>query len=1585
MIKTNQHLLPWAALVLALSLPWFSASAQPQTPGDYWENQAIFSENKEKAHATTVPYQSVGLLLNDAEYFATPWVRTKSTRVQLLNGIWKFHFVDEPSKRPLNFFEEGTDVSAWDNITVPSNWEMQGYDMPLYVNVAYPHATNPPYIQRHPSYSDYGENPVGSYVTTFNVPADWAGHELLLNFGGIYSAAYVWVNGKYVGYTQAANTDHEFDITPYARTGANTLAVQVFRWCDGSYLEDQDMFRMSGIYRDVTLTARPTTFVRDHYITSALNATAGYTAGTLTVNLDIANRSTSASTVQASVMLLDPQGNTAWQSTPRTISNLDAGSETEVTFSTDLTGLKLWSAETPNLYSVIVKLTDASGAETEAFCTKYGFRHIEQVGHSVCINGKPILFRGVNRHDSHPLYGRAVDVETLHKDVTMFKQNNINTLRTSHYPNDVRFYAMLDYYGIYTMDEADLECHALTSLSSDPSWEAAFVDRNERMALRDRNHPAVVFWSMGNESACGINFRACYNRLKELDSRLVHYEGQGTWTYTDITSEMYPAMATLQGNDRRSDSRPHFMCEYAHAMGQAIGNLSDYWDFIKTSNRTIGGCIWDWVDQAIYKPQEILAGNIRGFYTGYDFSGPHQNNFVSNGIVGPLREPTAKLNEVKHVYQYITLSRFDAATRSLTVSNEYDFTDLNRFNVAWSVSRDGRTVEQGTISDFALAPDASAQLTIPYTTQPATDDPDEYLLTVRFLTKETSTWAEAGHEVASDQFTIRDRAPLTAIEPEQASAVTSVDTDGNITVRTGRGITYGFDSKGYLTSMNLAGQELLADGRGLRYDNVRWIENDQAMPPATLANPTFAAETAETAYVGGNASGAKAVKITGSYTSQGFCSYTTTYTVYADGRMDMRADYSPISASINRLGMSMVAIPGLENVEYYARGPWANFLDRKTGSFAGRYTTTVTDMAEHFVRPQTMGNREDLRHLRLTNAQGFGLEVETEGTVNFSALHSTEQDFIKVTHDFQLRPADEIYIHFDYMQRGLGNASCGPGTLDKYKVPSKGTLTHTLRFTPLLTPGAGYTVPTGKSSAAWLTALTSSDTETPLDYSATEAPAEFYNMLTDVNATVRFGESPTTLQAQFSQEGNAALWVDFDRDFTFSAAELIETTEPGTWTLNVPRAITSGNFRARLVYDTEAAPSSAEGPVTSGRVYDFTLTVTAPDDYFEYDTPQGTMHPGRKAYVSRIYTTGAATDIDHTDADCPAEFYSLLPEQLTAYTGSTFTIHLDANDLGAPGEVRQDLRYNFAVIYLDSEGAGEFNQVARYGLRKGEDGFDAATCNYNTVMKIACDVTIPQTSSTKGRLRVIYQNAWNPIPEANAKNVSEGVAYDIDLALVRDPEAEAAYKTPSGTLHGDHQAYLSRLYTTGATTDIDQSWNECPAEFYTLLPRGLQAAAGSEFTLTLLPNDLGDPNSVRQDLRYNQAYIYTDFDGDGTFELDATYGDFKPANNIAANYDILMNLTHRLSVPKGLSPRIGRIRIIYQNAWGLLSGPDATDISEGQAIDIPVEITEGVSAIENIGTDSRDTRIYDLLGRPVSGTPQPGRIYIIGGRKVLIR
>ena len=517
----------------------------------------------------------------------------------LLNGDCKFHWAKSPQERPRDFHKPTYDVEGWDDIAVPSNWEMLGYGTPIYTNITYPFRNNPPFIQGQRGYTVEKEpNAVGSYRRDFTLPEGWDDKEVYITFEGCYSAMYLWINGKKVGYSQGPTTDARFDITRYVRPGNNTLAVEVYRWSDGSYLEDQDRFRMSGIYRDVYLTATPPTHI---HLTSELSPR--YDRAVLDVKVGVTNRGKSAGSAAVRVTLSDANGRKLRTVTSPVVA-VAKGREETVGARLSLRDPLLWSAEAPNLYTVDIELLDADGNVTEATTQKYGFRNIEIKGNKVYVNSMLTLFKGANHHDTHPRFGKAVPVETMIQDILMFKRHNLNTIRTSHYPKAPKMYALFDYYGLYVMDEADQECHGNHSLTDNPAWRDAFVDRAVRMVERDKNHPSVVFWSLGNESGGGCNAVAEYEAVKAIDpSRPIHYEGMNE--IADMDSRMYPSVESMIQTDRNGNQKPFFLCEYDHAMGNSIGNLDSYWDYISgRSERMIGGCIWDWVDQALNKPGE---------------------------------------------------------------------------------------------------------------------------------------------------------------------------------------------------------------------------------------------------------------------------------------------------------------------------------------------------------------------------------------------------------------------------------------------------------------------------------------------------------------------------------------------------------------------------------------------------------------------------------------------------------------------------------------------------------------------------------------------------------------------------------------------------------------------------------------------------------------------------------------------------------------------------------------------------------------------------------------------------------------------
>lgn len=1035
------------------SMPFPGSESMTQREKTYWEDETRFAENKEAGHATYIPYVSEKEMTDDTEFYRTPWTEVHSSAYLSLNGNWAFHLVSEPAKRPKDFYKEDYDLTGWDTIPVPSNWEMQGYDRPIYANVEFPHADVPPFIEARKGFNDngknYGINPVGSYVRYFDLPQGWEKKRTFIHFGGIYSAAFVYLNGEYVGYTQGANNDAEFDLTDYLRAGKNRLAVQVFRWSDGSYLECQDMFRMSGIFRDVYMYNVPLVSVRDHYITSSLHVDDGYKSGNMKVELTLDNRLREKGSKELVVRLLNPEGVLVAESEVE-VTYTSGSSLSKVDVSFDVADLQLWTAETPHLYTVHV-VQRQQGRDELAFSTKYGFRDIEVKGSLLYVNGKRVFFKGTNRHDTHPVYGRAVPVESMLWDVLTMKRNNVNMIRTSHYPNAAKMYAMFDYYGLYVMDEADLEDHANQSISNMPSWIPAFVDRIDRMVLRDRNHPSIIFWSLGNEAGGGSNFRYCYDAAKKLDNRPVHYEGTrdgksyGGNRFSDFYSKMYPSMDWMNEHVSLFE-KPLFVCEYAHAMGNAIGNLKEYWESIESSSSTIGGAIWDWVDQAIYEPLEMKKGIYR-LHTGYDFPGPHQGNFCSNGIVPATREESAKLKEVKAVYQYVgfDLLKTDFTENAVVVQvrNKYAFLPLNGFELEWEAVINGNIVGTDRMKLAAVSPGDSLEMVLKLpglNLQKAQKAGDEVLLNLRVAMLEPTVWAEAGHEVATSQFEILSRKNLLVLQAFRSKKhkLYVKEATDKIEVANDR-ITAIFDkATGRMNRLVMAGKEIISQGGGFLYDNYRWIENDLFKHTENGLDANGTCSVTE-----------EKGRIVIQTTRKGSrCSTEIIYTFTPDGVMDMDVKFMPHETDLRRCGLVCLIDSTLSQVDYYAYGPWENYVDRKSGCMVGRYHTTVDEMGGSYVKPQSMGNREGLRELKMTDRSGKGIRIQTQGNVSFSALPYTDTDLMETKHTWELVKRPYIVLHLDAALRGLGNASCGPETMTKYQIPQK-EMTYKLRVSAL--------------------------------------------------------------------------------------------------------------------------------------------------------------------------------------------------------------------------------------------------------------------------------------------------------------------------------------------------------------------------------------------------------------------------------------------------------------------------------------------------------------------------------------------------------
>lgn len=727
------------------------AEALKTTSHNDWENERIYAINKEEGRATFIPFANSEEMKADPAY-TRPWERTRSSRYLLLNGNWKFNWVKQPSERPVDFYKTSYDVSGWKEIPVPSNWEMHGYGTPIYTNITYPIRNNPPFIQGQRGYAVEKEpNAVGSYRREFALPADWKDKEVFIHFDGIYSAAYVWINGKKVGYSQGSSNDAEFRITPYVKAGNNTVAVEVYRWCDGSFLEDQDMFRLSGIHRDVYLVASPKVRLRDIHLTSQISDRLD--KAELKVKTDVHNYGKKVQEATVRVSLLNTEGKPVSSFIIPT-GKITGGQENVCEGTTTIRDPRLWSAETPSLYTVQLELLDAAGNVLEATSQQYGFRKIEIRNNKVYINNALILFKGANRHDIHPQFGKAVPVESMIEDILLFKRFNLNTIRTSHYPNDPKMYSLYDYYGLYVMDEADIECHGNMSLSNRESWEGAYVDRMVRMVERDKNHPSVIFWSMGNESGGGRNFETTYQAAKAIDDRYIHYEGMND--VADMDSRMYPSIESMIEQDEQPRNKPYFLCEYAHAMGNAIGNLEEYWDYIEHhSKRMIGGCIWDWVDQGINMPGQPADH----YYFGGSFGDrPNDNDFCCNGIVTADRQVTPKLWEVKKVYQYITLE--PNAENSIGVRNRYVFLNLHDFNLRYVILKDGVPIAEEEFSLPDGKPGEHRAVQIPYSRYLTSEG--EYYLNLEIKLKKDCVWAKAGHIVATEQLLLQ-KSPNTGL------------------------------------------------------------------------------------------------------------------------------------------------------------------------------------------------------------------------------------------------------------------------------------------------------------------------------------------------------------------------------------------------------------------------------------------------------------------------------------------------------------------------------------------------------------------------------------------------------------------------------------------------------------------------------------------------------------------------------------------------------------------------------------------------------------------------------------------------------
>ena len=1014
-----------------------------------WENPEVIGINKEPGHCTLIPYSDNRTALK-VDRTASPFHKS-------LNGKWKFHWVRKPADRPIDFYKPEYSISGWREIPVPSNWQMHGYGIPIYLNVPYPFPPNPPYIPH-----EY--NPVGSYRRKFTIGEEWKDRRIFLHFDGVKSAFYVWVNGRKVGYSQDSMTPAEFNITQYLQPGENTLAVEVYRWSDGSYLEDQDMWRLSGIYRNVYMFATPQVHIRDFFVRTDLDD--AYIDATLMVRPKIANYSNQnlkGWTIEA--QLYDREkGAVLSKPMVRDISSIvgeqypQRGNVKFALLEAKVNNPHKWSDETPYLYTFVLTLKDNNGQVIEVESCRIGFREVEIKDGQLFVNGKSVKLFGVNRHEHDPDHGRAIPVSRMIQDIKILKQYNINAVRTSHYPDDPTWYDLCDKYGIYLIDEANLESHGLKGyLSNVAAWANGFVERAIRMVERDKNHPSVIFWSLGNETGCGPNHAAMSAWIKDYDStRPIHYEGAVGRPkdpyYVDVISRMYariPEITRIATDP--VDVRPMVLCEYSHAMGNSVGNLKEYWDTIRSHKRLIGGFIWDWADQGLRKK----SSDGKEFWAyGGDFGDkPNDGNFCCNGLVQPDRKPNPSLSEVKKVYQRIHVAPVDILAGKFRVKNEYDFRNLNFTEISWELSADGHIIQKGTLPKLSLGAGAEGELQIPFK-KPTLQSGSEYHIKITFSLASDTSWAKRGHIVAWDQFQIPfDVPPAPIVDLNSMPSLTLKETGKKITV-TGRGfeLTFGKES-GAIESFLFGKKQLLASPLVPNFWRVP-IDNDNGngMPRRLgawrKAGPNRTVKTVKAEQLK-----SQVIRITTEATIHVGTSsmYKTVYTIYGNGDIIVDATLTPGSGrlpDLPRFGMQM-AMPGRFNtLTWFGRGPHETYWDRKTGSAIGLYSGLVNEHIHTYVRPQENGNKSDVRWMSLTDQNSAGLIAVGMPTIDVSVWPYTMADLEKARHIHELPQRDTITVNLDYKQMGVGgDDSWGARTHREYTLPAK-SYSYRFRLTP---------------------------------------------------------------------------------------------------------------------------------------------------------------------------------------------------------------------------------------------------------------------------------------------------------------------------------------------------------------------------------------------------------------------------------------------------------------------------------------------------------------------------------------------------------
>ena len=985
-----------------------------------WEDISLDHKNRKKARAyfNSFPTKEEALL-NEKKY-------THAHKV--LNGNWKFLFLEAPEYSPKNFFKQDYDCSNWDDIVVPGNWQMQGYGKMHYSDFWFIFPINPPYVPT--------ENPTGIYRRNFYISEKWKGGRVILKFNGVDSAFHLWINGKEAGYSKGARIQAEFDITDLIEVGENSCTVRVYQWSDGTYLEDQDMWWLSGIFRDVELYLQPTTSVEDFYIVTDLDE--NYNNGKLTIESKIGNL---ASGYTLSYELLNAENKTVFLEEQKVEGE-------KVSFEKAIESPLKWSAESPYLYNLLITLKH-NGEVIQVIPQKIGFRKIELAGETFLVNGVAIKFKGVNRHDYNPRNGRVVAKEEIEADIKLMKQHNINAIRTSHYQNQDYLYELCDIYGMYVIDETDLECHGFGTteefdwISNDPNWEKAYVNRIERMIERDKNHPCIIMWSLGNEASFGCNFRAMGKRAKEIDStRLLHYEGDEEAEVADIYSSMYtwldhPKAPNLEDWILET-KKPHIMCEYCHAMGNGPGNLKEYQDLFYKYDKLQGGFIWEWFDHGI----ETISDEGQVYYRyGGDFGDtPTRGNFCIDGLLMPDRTPSPGLLEYKKVIEPVETTAVDLQKGIIKIRNRYDFVNLDHLDLVYFIMKDDKVISSSKVQIKDIAARTEKEIKLDYSLDFIVEKGAEYYLNISYrLNKETS-YAARDFQLATAQFKLPIESEKLVVKPQ--GRLQLIDEEFKIIIK-GEDFEVAFDTvKGNMLYAMKDDYKVLNKGPRLNFwrapiDNDMHILQDyykkHFLHVMHEVVEEFTYEVKEDHIF------VRAQVINGASNASWYFKSIYEYKIYASGDILFAVKGTPAGRAgvppkmLPRIGVKLEVNKECFQTKWCGRGPGESYSDSKLCNLIGVYEKTVDQLFTNYVKPQENGNRTDCKWVRLANDRGFGVMAVAKDKLDFSAMYYEAVDLEKAKHTIDLKKRDYIVLNIDYKQNGLGTNSCGQNQLEQYR------------------------------------------------------------------------------------------------------------------------------------------------------------------------------------------------------------------------------------------------------------------------------------------------------------------------------------------------------------------------------------------------------------------------------------------------------------------------------------------------------------------------------------------------------------------------